>query len=166
MIDPIGSFTLAVRFVISSVPDAVLSSGGVVLSSHDVREKILARSRSFVGTTPLPPPLAGAALAALKILSRDTKRRKKLFTNLSWLRAKLLAAGWNIFETPGPVVRLPDLGDAEANRLKKSLLAAGIYPPFIKYGAAARGTFRCVISSGHTREHLQRLSAVLNEFKQ
>lgn len=139
--------------------------GGVVLSSRAVREKILARSRSFVGTTPLPPPLAGAALESLKILSRDTARRKKLFANLSWLRGKLRAAGWEISETPAPVVRLPDLNDLEVERLKKSLLAAGIYPPFVKYGAAARGTFRFVVSSEHTRAQLQNLAAVLGEFR-
>ena len=139
--------------------------GGVVLSSRDVREKILTRSRSFVGTTPLPPPLAGAALASLKILSRDTAQRKKLFTNLSWLRKKLLTAVWEISETPAPVVRLPDMNDAEVERLKKSLLTAGIYPPFVKYGAAARGTFRFVVSSGHTRAQLENLAAVLNQFK-
>ena len=138
--------------------------GGVVLSSCALREKILVRSRSFVGTTPLPPPLAGAALASLKILHRDTARREKLFANLSWLRKKLRAAGWEIFETPGPVVRLPDLSDVEVERLKKSLLAAGIYPPFVKYGAAARGTFRFVVSSGHTRAQLQNLATVLEKF--
>ncbi len=139
--------------------------GGVVLSSRAVRGKILARSRSFVGTTPLPPPLAGAALESLKILSRDSARRKKLFANLSWLRGKLRAAGWEISETPAPVVRLPDINDAEVERLKKSLLAAGIYPPFVKYGAAARGTFRFVISSGHTHAQLQNLATVLGEFR-
>jgi 7-keto-8-aminopelargonate synthetase-like enzyme len=124
----------------------------------------MAYSRSFVGTTPLPPPLAGAALASVKILGRDTVRRKRLFANLDWLRHRLLAAGWNIAETPGAVVRLPDLTEAEAARLKQRLLAAGIYPPFVKYGALASGTFRFVISSEHTRAQLQTLATVLTDF--
>lgn len=139
--------------------------GGVVLSSRTVRDRIMAHSRSFVGTTPLPPPLAGAALASVNILSRDTARRKRLFANLSWLRARLLAAGWDIAETPGAVVRLPDLSDAEGARLKQALLAAGIYPPYVKYGAAARGTFRFVISSEHTRAQLKTLATVLTDFR-
>jgi 7-keto-8-aminopelargonate synthetase-like enzyme len=138
--------------------------GGVVLSSRVVRKKILARSRSFVGTTPLPPPLAGAALESVKIFGRDTTRRKKLFSNLAWLRKQLRASGWEISETPAPVVRLPDMSDPEVERLKKLLLAAGIYPPFVKYGSAARGTFRFVITSGHTRAQLQNLAAVLGKF--
>lgn len=135
--------------------------GGVVLASRTLRGKILACSRTFVGTTPLPPPLAGAALAALKILSREPARRKRLFANLVYVRTKLRAAGWEISETPGPMVRLPLMTEAEAAELKMCLLAAGIYPPFLKYGGTARGAFRFVISSEHTQAQLDNLTAVL-----
>jgi len=114
----------------------------------------------------LPPPLAGAALAAIKILKRDPKRRKRLFHNVSYLRSKLRQSGWEIAETPGPIVRLPLLNSTAANLLEKRLLAAGIYPPYIKYGkASAAGFFRFVISSEHTEEHLRKLSRVLGDFK-
>jgi hypothetical protein len=80
------------------------------------------------------------------------------------LRGKLRAAGWKISETPGPLVRLPDLSEAEAARLSRLLLAARIYPPFIRYGAAKRGAFRFVISSEHTAVQLQTLANVLAGF--
>ena len=136
--------------------------GGVVLATRALRAKLLARSRNFAGTTPLPPPLAGAALAALKILRNDPARRRRLFANVAYVRTKLRAAGWKISETPGPVVRLPVMNEAEAGALKRRLLAAGIYPPFLKYGGApAEGVFRFVISSEHTRAQLDQLIAVL-----
>jgi 7-keto-8-aminopelargonate synthetase-like enzyme len=140
--------------------------GGVALVSRALREKILARSRVFAGTTPLPPPLAGAALAALKMLRREPARRRRLFENLSYVRTKMRAAGWEISETPGPIVRLPAMAEAEIRELKKRLLAAGIYPPFLKYpGASARGVFRFVISSEHSRAQLDKLTVVLAGFK-
>jgi 8-amino-7-oxononanoate synthase len=136
--------------------------GGVVLASRAVREEILARSWSFIGTTPLPPPLAGAALAAIKILRREPARRKRLFQNLNYLRTKLRTAGWEISETPGPIVRLPVLPAKRADDLHRRLLVSGIYPPLLKYGSAsARGFFRFVISSEHTRAQLDHLAAVL-----
>ena len=139
--------------------------GGVVLAPRALRGKILARSRAFIGTTPMPPPLAGAALAALKILRSEPARRKKLFQNLFHVRTKLRAAGWNISETPGPIVRLPALSETQAGNLKTRLLAAGIYPPFLKYGrASAQGFFRFVMASEHTRAQLDSLIAVLAEF--
>jgi 7-keto-8-aminopelargonate synthetase-like enzyme len=140
--------------------------GGVVLASRALRSKILARSRAFIGTTPLPPPLAGAARASLKILQAEMTRRKKLYWNVAFVRMKLRAAGWEICETPGPIVRLPPMNEPAVGALKKRLLAAGIYPPFLKYGgASARGVFRFVISSEHTRAQLGKLAGALAAFK-
>jgi 8-amino-7-oxononanoate synthase len=138
--------------------------GGIVLSTRAVREKILARSRSFVGATPLPPPLAGAGVAAVKILTAEKSRRKRVQANTHWLRSALQKGGWKISETPGPIVRLPDLAPVEESQLKPILLAAGIYPPFLKYGATAKGYFRFVISSEHTPEQLKNLAGVLAGF--
>jgi 7-keto-8-aminopelargonate synthetase-like enzyme len=46
--------------------------------------------------------------------------------------------------------------------LKRDLVAAGIYPPFIKYpGGPPNGYFRFVISSEHTRSQLDNLLEVL-----
>jgi len=136
--------------------------GGVVLGTRALRKKIVARSRIFAGATPLPPPLAGAGLAAIKILKREPKRRERLFRKVSYLRAQLRQAGWEIVETPGPIVRLPLMNSAAANVLKRRLLAAGIYPPFVNYGkASAAGFFRFVISSEHTQQQLERLAGVL-----
>lgn len=138
--------------------------GGVVLSTRAFRAQLVARSRNFVGTTPLPPPLAGAALAAVKILTSEPARRKRLFANLAAVRTQLRGAGWEIADTPGPIVRLPLMKEAEAGVLKKRLLAAGIYPPFLKYGnTSAQGFFRFVISSEHTRAQLDNLVAVLGD---
>ena len=140
--------------------------GGVVLASRELRQKIWLRGRAFIGTTPLPPPLAGAALKSLKILGAGKLKRGKLFQNLAYTRTKLRAAGWEISETPGPIIRLPAMEEPHVTELKALFLAAGIYPPFLKYsGASARGAFRFVISSEHRRAQLDQLISVLAGFK-
>lgn len=139
--------------------------GGVVLASRAIRQKIAERGHIFIGTTPLPPPLATAALASLKILRSEPARRNRLFKNVRKLRTALRAHGWNITETPGPIVRLEVMSESHALSLKKRLLAAGIYPPFLKYGNASRGVFRFMISSEHTPSQLNRLAQVLADFK-
>jgi len=141
--------------------------GGAVLCSHDLREKILKRSRAFISSTPLPPPLANAALQSVKLLGRHGKKlRRCLNQNAALVKNALRAAGWEIPETPGPIVPLHARTESEARALKKHLLAAGIYPPFVKYpGGDANGYFRFVISSGHSRAQLDRLIAALAAFK-
>lgn len=138
--------------------------GGFILASTAWRRRIMERSRLFAGTTPLPPLLAGAALAALRILGRDRGRRKRLQRNARYLRDALRAAGWEIEEAPGPIIRLPALGERAVRKLKSQFLAAKIYPPFLKYGAVSdQGFFRIVVSSEHTLPQLDRVARVLRK---
>ncbi len=141
--------------------------GGAVLGSRELRRKILARSRMFIGNTPLPLPLAGAAQAAMKVLQRDKSLRRRLFENAGYVKTALRHAGSAIAETPGPIVAVHLPGNANAAKLRHALLAANIYPPFIKYpGGPAHGYFRFVISSEHSRAQLDNLLAVLTRMQQ
>ena len=136
--------------------------GGAVLGSHEVRKKIVARSRLFVGNTPLPLPLAAAALASLKIVGRDPRLRRRLVFNTSYVKAALREAGLPVNDGPGPIIPFISRNDREAARLKKKLLAAEIHPPFINYlGGPTDGYFRFVISSEHTPEQLDALVGTL-----
>jgi 7-keto-8-aminopelargonate synthetase-like enzyme len=158
---------LARRVVLcATLSKAFGTYGGVVLGSHALRRKMLAGSRLFAGTTPLPLPLAGAALEALKIMRLEPGRRRRLHKNAGHVRSRLRAAGWDIPEQPGPIVRLPPLDERRTRALKARFLAAGIYPPYFKYGqTSARGFFRLVIASEHTVSQLDQLVAVLAGFK-
>ena len=136
--------------------------GGAILGPRRVQRKILARSRLFVGNTPLPLPLAAAALAALAILRSDTQLRRRLVFNASYVKAALGQAGCPINDGPGPIVPLVPRNGREAARLSKRLLDAGIHPPFLRYpGGAPTGYFRFVISSEHSPEQLDALVRVL-----
>ena len=136
--------------------------GGAVLAPRALRKTILARSRLFVGSTPLPLPLANAALQAVKILEADKSIRRRLHENSHYVKTSLRQAGLEIPETPGPIVPLHFRKESEATALKQRLLAAKIYPPFIQYpGGPANGYFRFVLSSEHTRAQLDNLLKVL-----
>jgi len=138
--------------------------GGAVLGTRALREKIRARSRIFVGSTPLPLPLANAALQSVKILKSDQSLRPCLLQNTSCVKTALSVAGLEIPETPGPIVPLHFSDESKIAALKQRLLAAKIYPPFIQYpGGPANGYFRFVISSEHTRAQLDNLVSVLTE---
>jgi 7-keto-8-aminopelargonate synthetase-like enzyme len=136
--------------------------GGAVIGSHVVRRKIVARSRLFVGNTPLPLPLAAAALASLGIVRRDPRLRRRLVFNTSYVKAALREAGVSVNDGPGPIIPFNPRNDREAARLAKKLSAAGIHPPFINYlGGPRDGYFRFAISSEHTPDQLDALVRVL-----
>jgi 8-amino-7-oxononanoate synthase len=136
--------------------------GGAILGTARLRQQILDRSRMFVGSTPLPLPLANAALEGVRILKADKSLRPRLMRNAARVKTALREAGLPLAETPGPIVPLLPRRPSEAARLNRALLAAGIYPPFIKYpGGPPSGYFRFVISSEHSRRQLDSLIEVL-----
>ena len=138
--------------------------GGAILATRQLREQIIARSRLFTGSTPLPLPLARAALEAVDILRNGSRLRARLQRNANRLKAALSGAGFCEEPTPGPVVSLVPRHDREAQRLKRSLLCRRILPIFIQYpGGPAGGYFRFAISSEHTRTQLEDLMRALTE---
>jgi 7-keto-8-aminopelargonate synthetase-like enzyme len=129
--------------------------GGAILATAAFRQRVLDRSALFIGSTPLPLPLANAALRSIEILATDQGLRKRLARNQTYLKDGLRTAGWPLPETPGPIATLTPELKRQISRLKQALLAAGIYPPMIKYpGSPANGYFRFAISSEHSREQL------------
>jgi 8-amino-7-oxononanoate synthase len=136
--------------------------GGAILCSKQLRTKIVERSQVFVGSTPLPLPLASAALQASKILEVDPSFRSRLARNSMHVKGTLVKAGVVLPETPGPILALTSVNSSGAAKVTRALLRAGIHPPFIRYpGGPASGYFRFVISSEHTRAQLDNLSRTL-----
>jgi len=136
--------------------------GGAVLGARELRAKIFERSRAFIGSTPLPLPLANAVLQSLKILKgRGRDLREQLNKNVEHVRTALRNTGMGLLETPGPIIPLFAKSPSQTRLLKKHLLAAGILPPFVKYPGFGDGYFRFAISSGHSRPQLDKLVKVL-----
>lgn len=140
--------------------------GGAILGTQELRRKIFDHSRSFPGSTPLPLPLANAALRSLEILKKQGNAfRQKLNENAAYVKEALRGTKFKMPNTPGPVVSFTMEGAAKTHKLKGHLLAAGIFPPFMKYpGGAANGYFRFSISCGHSRSQLDKLINALKNF--
>jgi 7-keto-8-aminopelargonate synthetase-like enzyme len=138
------------------------SYGGAILCAESLRQGILERSKMFLGSTPLPLPLANAALKSLQLLKRDKSLRQRLIANTNFVKSALREAGKLLEVTPGPIVPVIPRNEREAAEIRRKLLDADIYPPFVKYATGpANGYFRFVISSEHGREQLEGLMGML-----
>jgi 7-keto-8-aminopelargonate synthetase-like enzyme len=136
--------------------------GGGILCSRDLREKILAKSRMFGGSTPLPLPLANAALTGVHLLRTDKSFRKRFVRNADYVKGQLRKAGLKIAPSPSPIVAIFPKSNREAAQLKIRCLANGVFPSFIKYhGGPKNGYFRFAISSEHTKAQLDALIKAL-----
>ncbi len=82
------------------------SQGGAVLGTADLRDHLIDTARAFIFDTGLAPSAAGAALAALGLMTEDR------LADLARVNL-LLASGLDVAPTPGAVVCLP-VGDPQA----------------------------------------------------
>ncbi|HVV00480.1 MAG TPA: aminotransferase class I/II-fold pyridoxal phosphate-dependent enzyme, partial [Verrucomicrobiae bacterium] len=140
--------------------------GGAILSSRSFREKVIDRSRAFIGNTPLPLPLANAALQAVDILLGDKSLRKRLWANADTVKETALKLRLNLSTdcvmTPGPILRLAPESESQARAVHRALRAAKIFPPFTQYPGSGSGAFRFVISSEHTSGQIENLLGALS----
>jgi 7-keto-8-aminopelargonate synthetase-like enzyme len=120
--------------------------GGAVLGNRKLYGRIVERSDLFAGSTPPPLPMAVAAVAALATVAGSDSLRARLRRNLKLIGKDV------------PILTLAPRTAPEADRLKRRLLAAGIFPSFIRYpGGPLNGYFRFAISSEHTADQIKRL---------
>lgn len=138
--------------------------GGAILGTMHLRRRIIEHSKMFLGSTPLPLPLANAGMKSVQILKRDGRLRERLRVNVKLVKDALIGAGKMSESTPGPIVPVVPRSARDATTIKKALLGAGIFPPFVKYATGpADGYFRFVISSEHSGKQLKELVKVFTK---
>jgi 7-keto-8-aminopelargonate synthetase-like enzyme len=136
--------------------------GGAILLEKELRQTIIQRSTLFAGSTPLPLPVARAALESVTLIGAGRSLRERLRQNGAAIVARLLRSGFQVSPVPGPIVVVTPVDAVSSRRLENHFLCLGIYPPLTKYpGLASSGLFRCVISSEHTEEQLDTLAEAL-----
>jgi 7-keto-8-aminopelargonate synthetase-like enzyme len=136
--------------------------GGAILCSRALRGRMIADSAMFAGSTPLPLPLANAALCAIHLLKKDRSFLGRLNHNVQYIKTAL-----GVPLTPVPVIAIKPANLARASAIRRRLIARGIFPSFNKYpGGPAGGYFRFVISSEHSKRQLDDLLTAITLSRQ
>jgi 8-amino-7-oxononanoate synthase len=136
--------------------------GGAILCSEGDYRKIVEKSFLFAGNTPIPLPLAEAALTALAILKSEPGLRERLRSHVRLVQERLNEAGLLQSVYPGPILSLQPPDPRAESRHRKALLEAGIYPSLIDYpGGPKGGYYRFAVSSAHRPAQLRLLADVL-----
>ncbi|HWT79573.1 MAG TPA: pyridoxal phosphate-dependent aminotransferase family protein [Candidatus Methylomirabilis sp.] len=124
--------------------------GGLVAGSAGLADKIRAKSQAFVGATPIPPPIAAAAICSIRILQANPNLIAGLQARTLRVRERVRAMGLHVPPSPAPILSITHHDKGKNLRLHSLLLERGIYPPFIHYpGSPPGGHFRFALSSCH-----------------
>jgi glycine C-acetyltransferase len=133
------------------------ASGGFTSARKDIVELLRQRSRPYLFSNSVAPPIVAASLKALELLSASTELRDKLEENTKYFRAALTERGLTIKPGTHPIVPIM-IGDAAksqrfaARMLEKGVYVIGFFYPVVPHGTAR---VRTQVSAAHSRTDLE-----------
>jgi len=142
-------------------------SGGYTSARREIVEILRQRSRPYLFSNSLPPPIVAASLKSLEMLTRSTELRDRLEQSTAWFRKAIAGAGFQIVPGVHPIVPIM-LGDASlAGRMAEMLLAEGVYVIGFSYPVVPHGKarIRTQVSAVHSRDDLELAVAAFKRVK-
>src|SRR6186713_2497218 len=133
------------------------ASGGFTSGRKEIVDLLRQRSRPYLFSNTIAPPVVAASLKALELLSASTELRDKLEENTKFFRAALTEHGLTIKPGVHPIVPIM-IGDAAksqkfaARMLDKGVYVIGFFYPVVPHGTAR---VRTQVSAAHSREDLE-----------
>ncbi len=133
------------------------ASGGYTSGRKKIIDLLRQRSRPYLFSNSVAPPIVAASLKVLELLAGTSDLRERLFSNTKLFRARMTANGFQIAPGEHPIVPVM-LGDATvATRLADWLLGKGIYVVGFSFPVVPQGKarIRVQLSAAHTTEELE-----------
>src|SRR3954468_2033975 len=133
------------------------ASGGFTSARRRIVELLRQRSRPYLFSNSVAPPIVAASLKALELLKGSTELRDKLEENTKYFRAAVTERGLTIKPGTHPIVPIM-LGDAAlsqkfaARMLDKGVYVIGFFYPVVPHGTAR---VRTQVSAAHSRDDLE-----------
>jgi len=133
------------------------ASGGFTSGRKQIVDLLRQRSRPYLFSNTVAPPIVAACLKALEILTASTELRDKLEENTKYFREAVTERGLTIKPGVHPIVPIM-IGDAAksqkfaARMLEKGVYVIGFFYPVVPHGTAR---VRTQVSAAHSREDLE-----------
>jgi glycine C-acetyltransferase len=132
------------------------ASGGFTSGKKEIVEMLRQRSRPYLFSNTLAPPIVGASIAVLDLLSATTELRDKLEENTKYFREKMTLAGFDIKPGEHPIVPIMLYDAPLSQKFAEKLLARGIYVIGFYFPVVPKGLarIRVQLSAVHEKSHL------------
>ena len=163
-LDAKGLDAAQVPLLVGTLGKAFGSFGAFVAGDRDVIELILQRARAYIYTTALPPAVAAATRAALKIVMEEDGRRVKLNALIARFRAGALQLGLPLLPSSTPIQPVLVPGAARCVAASQALHERGFWVSAIRAPTVPAGTerLRVTISAGHNEAQVDALLDALH----
>jgi glycine C-acetyltransferase len=137
------------------------ASGGCTSGRKEIVDLLRQRSRPYLFSNSMAPPIVAATIRVIDLLSETTERRDKLESNTKYFREEMSKLGFDILEGDHPIVPIMLYDAALASKFADEMLKEGIYVIGFSYPVVPKGQarIRVQISAGHEKEHLDKAVA-------
>jgi 8-amino-7-oxononanoate synthase len=150
--------------LMATLGKALGCSGAFVAGSAALIDGLVQSARTYIYTTAMPPALAAATLAAVRLVQSDAWRREKLQALIRHFRTGASQLGLPLMPSPTAIQPLL-LGDAQAALAasealeQQGFLVTAIRPPTVPPGKAR---LRITLSAAHEEGEVDRLLEALS----
>ena len=138
--------------------------GAYIGATREMVEYFVNKCRPFIFNTGLPPAVAGATLAAIRLLSAEPERLASLWRNRETFRAEMAARGRAV-TSPTAIVPVLVGGDEATMAVSQALFERGVFvhgirPPTVPEGT---GRLRLTLMATHTSEMVRTAATRIDE---
>lgn len=143
------------------------ASGGYTSGRKEIIDLLRQRSRPYLFSNSVAPPIVAAAIAAIDMLTASTELRDKLQENTRYFREKIAGIGLDVLPGEHPIVPVM-FGEAiPAVKMAEALLAKGVYVIPFSFPVVPKGKarIRTQVSAGHSKNDLDFAIAKFAEAK-
>ena len=134
------------------------ASGGYVSGRKELVAMLRQRSRPYLFSNSVAPPIVAASLKVLALLRTASDLRQRLAENTRFFRARMTEEEFDILPGDHPIVPVM-IGDAAlAGRMAEAMLDRGVYVVGFSYPVVPQGKarIRTQVSAAHSRDDLER----------
>lgn len=132
------------------------ASGGYTSGKKEMIELLRQRSRPYLFSNSVAPPIVAASIKAIDLLSGSTELRDKLMDNTRYFREKIAGVGLEVLPGEHPIVPVM-FGEAQpAVKMAEALLSKGVYVIPFSFPVVPKGKarIRTQVSAAHSKADL------------
>jgi 8-amino-7-oxononanoate synthase len=137
--------------------------GAFVAGSDALVETLLQTGRTYVYTTALPPAVAAATRASLRVLADEPWRRARVLGHVAHFRREAAGLGMRLMDSSTPIQPVVLGSEAAALAASEVLRAKGLWVPAIRPPTVPAGSarLRITFSAAHETADVDRLLEAL-----
>jgi glycine C-acetyltransferase len=141
------------------------ASGGFTSGKKEIIELLRQRSRPYLFSNTLAPPITAASIEVMDLLSSTTELRDRLEQNTKYFREQMTKAGFDIKPGDHPIVPIMLYEAPLAQQFAEKLLDKGIYVIGFFFPVVPKGKarIRVQLSASHERIHLDKAIRAFTE---